>query len=103
MNTITVAAAAKVLIISAGLVGLGAANAAEQQASFAVAITLYTISKPMAVAQLCPEGKPLDRVGVSITVTCPVIEGKTAAATEPSPFLQQTRGTFSPPTVFVTF
>lgn len=102
MNTIT-SAAASVLIISAGLMSLGAADAAEQQASFAVAITLHTISKPMAVARLCPEGKPLDRVGVSITVTCPAIEGKTASASEHSPLLRTTSGSARQPTVFVTF
>lgn len=102
MNTIT-AAAVRVLIISAGLMSLGASQAAEQQASFAVAITLHTISKPMAVAQLCPEGKSLDRVGVSITVSCPAIEGRTAAAIEHSPLRQKASGTATLPTVFVTF
>ncbi len=102
MNTIT-AAVGSLLIISAGLMTAGAVHAAEHQASFAVAITLHAMSKPMAVAQLCPEGKPLDSVGVSIKVTCPMIEGKAAAQTEHSPPLQNTSGTARPPTVFVTF
>lgn len=62
---------AKALGIALALVGWAGAKAAEQQASFAVAITLHSISKPLAVAQLCPAGKPLDRVGVAITVSCP--------------------------------
>ena len=102
MNTIT-AAASRILIICAGLMSLGAAGAAEQQASFSVAITLHTISKPMSVAHLCPEGKPLDRVGVSITVTCPAINGKTADASEYSPLVRNTSGSARPPMVFVTF
>ena len=97
----TVKAASKLLIIFAGLMCWGAADAAEQQASFAVAITLHTISKPMTAATLCPEAKPLDRVGVSITVTCP-FERETPTASQRAP-LQKTSGTAQSPTVFVTF
>ncbi len=67
---------AKALAIALALVGWAGAQAAEQQASFTVAITLHSISKPLAVAQLCPAGKALDRVGVAITVTCPEPAGQ---------------------------
>jgi hypothetical protein len=59
------------LIAAAALLGCGAASA--QQASFAVAITLHAASKPLAAAQLCPEGKPMDVLGVAVRVDCPTL------------------------------
>lgn len=79
---------AKALAICLALVGWAGAQAAEQQASFAVAITLHTLSKPLAVAQLCPAGKPLDRVGVGITVTCPAAAGTVKSYGPGSPVAQ---------------
>lgn len=79
---------AKALGIALALVGWAGAQAAEQQASFAVAITLHSISKPLAVAQLCPAGKPLDRVGVAITVTCPAPAGNVNSYAAGNPLAQ---------------
>jgi hypothetical protein len=87
------------LIVTAGLLACGAAGA--QQASFAVAITLHaTMSKPLAVAQLCAQQpKPIDMLGARIQVDCPMAgPGKgtagatVAAAARPAP-----------PEVLVTF
>lgn len=74
----------------------------EQQASFAVAITLHAISKPVAVERLCPDGKPLDRTGVLISVTCPATSatGFPAFDDRLNPL---SRGTRESPVVVVTF
>lgn len=96
--------ASKLLIMSVLLAGLGVAGAAEQQASFAVAITLHTISKPLAASQLCPEGKPLDRVGVSISVSCPGAGGGDPADSDAQArFLRAAGRPNMGPTVVVTF
>ena len=105
MSTLSDGVSIKALIICIGMACTGIAHAAEQQASFAVAITLYSISKPLAVAQLCPQGKPLGRVNVSITVHCPEAPSALAASrTGPS----TARATHSSaaqtsPTVLVSF
>jgi hypothetical protein len=66
------------LMMGASLLGCGAASA--QQASFAVAVTLHAAAKPMSAAQLCPEGKPMDILGATIRVDCPVVAKASATA-----------------------
>ena len=88
------------LVTAAALLSCGAAGA--QQASFAVAITLHAASKPLAAAQLCPEGKPMDVLGVAVRVECPTAANASAtnvlgANASPS------RHTVRPPEVTVTF
>lgn len=95
--------AVKAVIMSSVLWGLGAVWAAEQQASFAVAITLHAISKPISVAQLCPEGKPLDRVGVSISVSCPARTAQPSAGLTEGSGERKALDASSWPTVVVTF
>jgi hypothetical protein len=67
------------LVMAAGLLGCGAASA--QQASFAVSVTLHAVAKPMSAAQLCPEGKPMDVLGATVRVQCPVVAKADATAT----------------------
>jgi hypothetical protein len=59
------------LVLTAGLLNCGIACA--QQASFAVSVTLHAVAKPMSAAQLCPEGKPMDILGATVRVQCPVV------------------------------
>jgi hypothetical protein len=59
------------LIATSALLACGAASA--QQASFAVAVTLHAASKPLAASQLCPEGKPMDVLGIAVRVDCPTV------------------------------
>jgi hypothetical protein len=89
-------------IVAAFLAIAGAANAAEQQASFAVAITLHAISKPMVVSTLCPQAPQLDRLNVAITVSCPPVsqDGIPSAA---NPNLHTTSYSGNSPTVVVSF
>ena len=105
MSTLPNGVSIKALIISIGMACTGMTHAAEQQASFAVAVTLYSISKPLAVAQLCPQGKPLGRVNVSITVHCPEAQSALAASrTGPSnPRTMRSSAAHTSPTVLVSF
>ena len=68
------------LFIPAALLSGGSAYG--QQASFAVASTLHAASKPIALAQLCPEGKPMDIVGATVRVSCPVVAEAGTGTTE---------------------
>jgi hypothetical protein len=71
--------------LGAGLLMWGSAGA--QQASFAVAVTLHTsMSKPLAVAQLCAQQpRPIEMLGARIQVDCPETEnGKGKAGPTPA-------------------
>jgi hypothetical protein len=90
-------------VILATLLGLaGWAGAAEQQASFAVAITLHAISKPIVARTLCPEAPRLDRLNVAITVSCPGI-GQDAIPSVTDAALRKSGLSANAPTVFVSF
>ena len=90
------------VIVSVFLAFAGVANAAEQQASFAVAITLHAISKPTVASTLCPQAPRLDRLNVAITVSCPGMgrdENPSVAKSE----LHKTSLSADAPTVLVSF
>ena len=78
--TLTQTSLLAILGIPLALLAGGAAHG--QQASFAVAITLHAASKPMTVAQLCPEGKPTDVLGATVRVSCPAVAAGRAGITE---------------------
>jgi hypothetical protein len=87
-------------IATAALLGCGAASA--QQASFAVAVTLHAASKPMAAAQLCPEGKPMDVLGVAVRVDCRTVANASSTNVLGGP-ASSPRHASRPPEVTVTF
>lgn len=57
-----------------------AAAAGQQQASFAVAVTLHRVVKPLSAAELCKDGRPIQTLGATIQIDCPRPVGRTGAA-----------------------
>lgn len=60
------------MLVSAGaILASGIATAGQQQASFAVAVTLHRVMKPLSAAELCKDGQPLKTLGATIRIDCP--------------------------------
>lgn len=58
----------------------GAALAGQQQASFAVAVTLHRVVKPLSAAELCKDGQPIRTLGATIRIDCPRTTEKPATS-----------------------
>ena len=67
------------LVCPASLLMGGAAQA--QQASFAVAVTLHAVAKPMSAAQLCPRAGSVEMAGAVVRVECPTVTSATSSST----------------------
>jgi hypothetical protein len=89
------------LIAMSALLACGIATA--QQASFAVAVTLHAASKPLAASQLCPEGKPMDVLGVAVRVDCPTVAANSNATNVLGGAANSSRHAARSPEVTVTF
>lgn len=59
------------LLVVAAFLGSEDASAGQQQASFAVAVTLHRVVKPLSAAELCKDGKPIRTLGATIQIDCP--------------------------------
>lgn len=61
-----------VMLVSAwATLASGAAAAGQQQTSFAVAVTLHRVVKPLSAAELCKDGQPIRTLGATIRIDCP--------------------------------
>lgn len=68
----TAGSAWAVVLVSAGaILASGVAAAGQQQASFAVAVTLHRVVKPLSAAELCKNGQPIRTLGATIRIDCP--------------------------------
>ncbi len=88
------------LLVAGTLMAPGGAAAGQQQASFAVAVTLHRVVKPLSAAELCKDGKPIQTLGATIRIDCPPpAEKAVRAGAEASP----TGEKLQRPEVTVTF
>jgi hypothetical protein len=92
-----------IFVMAGALVAAAGAAAGQQQASFAVAVTLHTAVKPLSAAELCRDGRPITTLGATIQVACPKPAAQTQQPSEGTPEPSATRERQSPPEVTVTF
>ena len=78
----------------------GVAAGGQQQASFAVAVTLHRVVKPLSAAELCKDGQPIRTLGATIRIDCPRPADRAAT---PGSEAALTGGKLPRPEVTVTF
>lgn len=91
---------AVVLASAWAILASGAVAAGQQQASFAVAVTLHRVVKPLSAAELCKDGQPIRTLGATIRIDCP---RPADSATAPGREAALTGGKLPRPEVTVTF